>query len=84
MKLSKAQTKVLQYMGKGGIYYRFWNWGEAWGHWAGIGTGARPRVNIRSIEKLLDLGLIKIRREAQHHKYYGITDKGREWLGAAK
>ena len=78
MKLSKAQIEILECMGGGGIYYRFWSGVNTWGHWAGKVMGKRPIVNIRSIEKLQDLGLIEVRRQGYHHRYYGITDAGRE------
>lgn len=82
MKLTKAQMKILEYMGWGGIYYRHWFGVESRGHWTGKCMGKRPIVNIRSIEKLQDLGLIECHKEDWHSKYYRIADAGREYIDA--
>ena len=76
MKLTKAQAKLLKKFADGSIYCRMWQGADAWGFWAGD-LRDTIRVDVRSVWKLQELGLIECHKEDWHSKYYRITDAGR-------
>lgn len=79
MKLSKPQWRILDEMGGGGVYiwikgvfgHGFWS-GKSW-------MKNTPRVNIRSVHRLLDLGFVQQTADWRSIEF-AISDKGSEHL----
>ena len=75
--LSKAQLKILQFIAdhQGDRLYSF----GSFYHWVrAYETG--PRVDRRSAERLLQEGYIECVHGEDYHKYYNITEAGRQAL----